>query len=332
MDVVRLNFSHGTWPEHQARLDRVRELNRKLGRKVMVMLDLEGPRIRLGRLKSGTPLLLRKPQQLWLTTEPLLGDKNVLSLDYPGSLRHIKKNQPVFIDDGSIELRVLRVEKTRVKVEVVIGGLLKEHKGVNIPGASLDFDPVTEKDQKDILFAVRNQVDLLALSFVRDRSDMALLKKFIGGRLPHTRLVAKIENAEAVINFQGILRECHGVMVARGDMGVSLPIWQVPVLQKMLIKECGRHKKFSITATQMLESMAEHSRPTRAEVSDVANAVLDGTDYVMLSAETAVGRYPVETVAMMDRILRFTERTTPELNRFKTRRHLWSESVSTFIR
>ena len=310
MDVVRLNFSHGTHDEHGRRIELVRTMNRKCRRRIRILQDLEGHRIRVGKLPGGKPLPLKKRQHLWLTTVPSSRDGNAVPIEYSGSLGSIKKGQDVFIDDGNIALKVVKSEKRRLLAEVVVANELKEHKGVNIPGAKLEFGGLKEKDKKDICFGIANRVDYIAQSFVRNRRDMLEVRSLVKDSLPNCKLIAKIESREGILNIDEILRVSDGIMIARGDMGISIPIYEVPVIQKRIIKKCNEENKLVITATQMLESMTRNPIPTRAEVGDVANAILDGTDFVMLSGETAVGDYPVETVDMMNRIIAFTEHSS----------------------
>ena len=226
-------------------------------------------------------------------------------------MRVIKPGQMIFIDDGNMSLKVKSVSEKSLKAIVVEGGILKERKGINIPDVKLNFTCMTEKDKKDLEFGIEQKVDFVSLSFVRSKDDVLEATELLRPKLPKCKIVAKIENREAIQNIDSIIKVCDGIMIARGDMGVSLPIYEVPIIQKIIIKKCNKAKKFVITATQMLEHMTEHSRPTRAEVTDVANAILDGTDYVMLSAESAAGKYPAESVEMMNNIIKFTEKNRP---------------------
>ena len=307
MDVVRLNFSHGSLKEHLKRISLVRELNQKYHRHIKILGDLEGYRIRIGRLKGGEPIKVKKRQVIWLTQEDILGEASLIPFDYSGPLSQIKKGQYIYIDDGNIALMVEACEKKRLKTKVMIPGLIKERKGINMPDVQLNFKGLTAKDKADISFCVENKVDYIAQSFVRNKDDILILKAHLKNCLRKCQIIAKIENREGIKNIDGIIKVCDGIMVARGDMGISVPIYEVPIIQKEIIKKCNRSKKFVITATQMLESMTENHIPTRAEVSDVANAILDGSDYLMLSAETAVGLYPVDCVDMMNKIIKFTE-------------------------
>jgi len=307
MDVARINSSHGNSLQHQQYINLVRKLNAGSGSRIALLQDLEGFRIRIGTFKTGSAIALKKGQLLRLTNRKVPGDIGLIPFDYEGALSDIKVGSLIFIDDGNLCLLVKSCSKEYLWTKVVTGGLLKEHKGVNIPELHLRFKGLKEKDRQDILFGIGNNVDYIAQSFVRDRQDMLEIRKIVDAGQAKCKLIAKIENRLGIKNIDRILEVCDGIMIARGDMGVSLPIYQVPVIQKQIIKKCNRKKKFVITATQMLESMTEHLRPTRAEVSDVANAVLDGTDYLMLSGETAVGDYPAECVRMMDQIVGYTE-------------------------
>jgi pyruvate kinase len=307
MDVARLNFSHGTHIEHKRRISLIRQLNKKYRRHIRILQDLEGYRIRIGRLKDKKPIALKKRQIFTLTNEDVLGEDGIIPFDYEGSLRDIKAGTHIFIDDGNIALLIKVSKKRYLKAEVVIPGILKENKGINIPDVNLKFKGLTHKDIMDIRFGIENRLDYIAQSFVRDRFDILPIRKIIQGKLPGCKIIAKIENRQGIKNIDEIIEVSDGIMIARGDMGVSIPIYEIPMVQKEIIKKCNRAKKFVITATQMLESMTEHIRPTRAEVTDVANAMLDGSDFLMLSAETAAGKYPVQTVKMMNEIIKFTE-------------------------
>jgi len=272
------------------------------------MQDLEGFRIRVGRFKGTKARLLKNRTVVWLTNNAQAHGPKTIPFDYKGDLDRIQPKQLIYIDDGNIRLRVKSVSDNSIKAVVVEGGILKERKGVNIPDLALEFEGITGKDKKDIEFGVKHKVDYIALSFVRDANDVIKAGELIKPRLPRCRVVAKIENREAIENIDGIIDAADGIMVARGDMGVAVPIYEVPIIQKRIIKKCNAAGKFVITATQMLEHMTEHSRPTRAEVADVANAIIDGTDFVMLSSETAVGLFPHQSVLMMNEIIKFTEK------------------------
>jgi len=314
MDVARLNFSHGTHREHQSRLDLIRGLNKKYRRHIRILQDLEGYRIRVGRIKGRKEIKLKKRQILFLTNKDILGEGDIVPFDYEGSLQDFKRANQIYLDDGNIALTVKKVTARFIKTEVVVGGTLRENKGINIPGVRLKFRGLTQKDKTDIDFAIKNKVDYIAQSFVRSRGDVITIRRLIRGRLPGCKIIAKIENREGIKNIGQILDVSDGVMIARGDMGVSIPIYEIPFVQKKIIKRANLAKKFVITATQMLESMVENIRPTRAEVTDVANAILDGSDFLMLSAETASGGHPVGTVKMMNEIIKFTEAEMRRLN------------------
>ena len=311
VSVFRFNFSHGTLADHEHFLELVRRVQQRLGHRVGILQDLEGHRIRTGRLSSGSSVVLSAGQQFVLYREPAPGNRHGVSLDYPGPFSRIHQNQMIYVDDGKLHFKVLRSSEDRLVTEVVQEGALGEHKGVNIPGAPLDFPPISQKDIRDLEFAIRHRVDYVAQSFVRNAADVLEVKRRVHRMLPHCQVIAKIENREGVKNMAAILRAAGGIMVARGDLGISVPIYEIPILQKWMIAACNHFRKPVITATQMLEHMIDHPLPTRAEVSDVANAVIDGSDFVMLSGETAAGRYPVETVHMMRKIIEYTERHAP---------------------
>ena len=308
MDVVRLNFSHGTLAEHLEKIRLIRSLNKKYRRHIRILGDLEGYRMRIGELKDKKPVLVKKREVLWLTTDNILGQGDRIPFDWAGSLRPIRPGQHIYIDDGLIALKVEARDKRNLKTRVIVGGLIKQNKGINIPGVKLDVTGLTRKDKEDIHFCIEHKVDYIAQSFVRNKRDILDLRAHLKSHSHHCGVIAKIENREGIHNIDGIISVCEGIMVARGDMGISIPVYEVPYIQKKIIKKCNKAKKFVITATQMLESMTEHPIPTRAEVCDVANAILDGTDFVMLSAESASGLYPVKCVEMMNQIIKFTEK------------------------
>ncbi len=306
MDIARLNFSHGSLNAHLNRIRIITRLNRKYHRNTKLLGDLEGYRLRVGRLKDSEPVKVRKGQVVWLSVDNIPGERNLIPFDYRGSLARIKIGQYIYIDDGNIALMVKGYGKKCLKAKVIMPGLIKERKGINIPDVRLDFKGLTEKDKSDIGFCIENKVDYIAQSFVRNKEDILILREYLKGCHHKCRVIAKIENREGIKNIDEIIDVSDGIMIARGDMGVSVPIYEVPVIQKKIIKKCNQSKKIVITATQMLESMTENHIPTRAEVSDVANAMLDGSDYLMLSAETAIGLYPVACVDIMHKIIKFT--------------------------
>ena len=307
LDVARFNFSHGTRAENLSRINLVRSLNTKYRRGIKLLADLKGNRIRVGALKN--PVELKKKQTVFLVRGP--GEKGSASFcipfDYKGAISRIKKGFLVYIDDGNICLEVISVSKDSLKCSVISPALLKEHKGINIPQASLDFPVLNPEDRIDLDFAITQDFDYIAQSFVRTRADVLAVIKAVRAAGSRARVISKIEAREALENIDEIIDVSDGIMIARGDMGITFPIWQIPMLQKRIIQKCNYFKKPVITATQMLESMTEHKLPTRAEVSDVANAILDGSDYVMLSGETAAGKYPAKTVRMMNEIIKYTE-------------------------
>ncbi|MFC1645741.1 pyruvate kinase [Candidatus Omnitrophota bacterium] len=307
LDVVRLNFSHGNPSEHLSRINLVRTLNKKYLRHIRILQDLEGFRIRIGRLEK--PLLLNKRKIVYIKKEGVGGQAKSIPLDFEGDLSDFTKGQRIFIDDGNIVLKIIASSQEAIKCQVEVGGLLKQRKGVNIPGARFKFSQLSQKDRDDINFGIENRVDYIAQSFVRTRKDIRVIKEIIKPQLPSCKIIAKIENRQGIDNIDEIIDESDGIMIARGDMGVCIPIYEIAIVQKQIIKKCNKKRKFVITATQMLESMTEHLRPTRAEVTDVTNAIIDGTNFVMLSAETAAGKYPVQSVDMMNRIIKFTEKS-----------------------
>ena len=310
LNVARLNFSHGTREEHQARIDMIRAASRKAGEPVAILQDLAGPKIRIGDI-SPEPVQLAAGQTFTLTSRPRTGDAKGCSVNTPEVIAATPAGATVLLADGALELTVLEKSGDTLTCRVVVGGPLSSHKGLNLPGVALPISALTAKDRGDLDFGLTQGVDLVALSFVRAARDVAELKEIIAGRGLDTPVIAKIEKPEAVERIGEILAVADGIMVARGDLGVETPLKQVPMVQKFLIAEANRVGKPVITATQMLASMVNNPRPTRAEVTDVANAILDGTDAVMLSEETAVGHYPVEAVRFLDGIARTTEAKFP---------------------
>ena len=306
VNVFRLNFSHGERAEHEAAVRTIRELAKAHDRPVAVLQDLQGPKIRVGRFKEGQ-VELKPGATFVLTTEPVEGDEARVSISYKGLPADVKPGQTLLLDDGRIVLEVVSTTPTEIVTRVVVGGVLSNNKGINVPGAELSIPALTEKDIEDLEFGARLDVDWVAVSFVRSRDDLLLARHYMNRFNSSARLLAKIEKPQAVVRFDEILDEADGVMIARGDLGVEMPLEDVPLVQKRLIRKSIHAGKPVITATQMLESMVQSPTPTRAEVSDVANAIFDGTDAVMLSAETAVGAYPVEAVRVMDRVARRVE-------------------------
>ncbi|MBI4493642.1 MAG: pyruvate kinase [Chloroflexi bacterium] len=302
VDVVRVNFSHGTHDDHGRRIALVRALARELDRPVAVLQDLQGPKIRTGALAGGGPLALVPGQELTITTQPVAGDATRVSTSYQPLPGEVRPGDPILLDDGRLRLRVLAAGGTEVRTQVEVGGVLGEHKGINLPGVPISAPALTEKDQDDLAFGLAQQVDYVALSFVRRAQDMHDARRWLAQRDAAVPLIAKLETAAAIDDLGAIVAASDGVMVARGDLGVELGPELVPILQKRIIRAANRRGIPALTATQMLESMTASPTPTRAEAADVANAVWDGTDALMLSGETAVGHYPVEVVATMARI------------------------------
>jgi pyruvate kinase len=313
VDVFRFNFSHGTREEHARRMREVRRAAEELGRTVAILQDLQGPKVRVGELPEHRPVELREGEQVLIRTQPGSSPERYLTTTSPELLREVRPGDRILLGDGQMELSVTAVRESGVEARVVRGGRVEEHKGMSLPGVRMHVPTLTEKDLEDLRFGVAQGVDLVALSFVRRAEDVLSARaelERLGADLP---LIAKLEKAEALEHLEEILASSDGVMVARGDLGVEVPLERVPVLQKTIIRRANEFGIPVITATQMLESMVHQPRPTRAEVSDVANAILDGTDAVMLSDETAVGTYPIEAVRMMDRIAVEVESAHPEL-------------------
>lgn len=305
VDIVRLNFSHGSHEEHLGRAGYVRSLNRKMRRSVKIMQDLEGYRIRVGRLPG--PVRVLRGGRLYLSQEEGACSREEISFDYRGGLRGIKKGAVIYIDDGKIILEVDRVERKRLSTVARTSGEIRANKGINISGARLDFDAVTPKDMKDIEVAIRHRFGYIAQSFVRNAKDITMLKDRVHPRHHTCKIFAKVENQDALDNIDEIIDAADGVIVARGDLGISMPLYKVPVIQKEIIKRCRLKRKPVAVATQMLESMTENTHPTRAEVSDVANAILDGATHLLVSGETAVGKHPGLVIEMMSKIIKHTE-------------------------
>ncbi|MFV2117458.1 pyruvate kinase [Streptomyces sp. Act-28] len=306
MDVARFNLSHGTHADHEERYAHVRKAADETGRSVGVLVDLQGPKIRLGRFREG-PVLLERGDDFTITTEAVEGDRTRCGTTYDGLPADVGPGERVLVDDGRVTLQVTAVDGPRVHTRVVEGGMVSDHKGLNLPGVAVSVPALSEKDVDDLRWALRTGADVLALSFVRSGRDVEDVHRVMdeeGRRVP---VIAKVEKPQAVENIDDIVAAFDGIMVARGDLGVEMPLEQVPIVQKRAVKLAKRNAKPVIVATQMLDSMIENSRPTRAEASDVANAVIDGTDAVMLSGETSVGRHPVETVRTMSRIVAAAE-------------------------
>jgi len=307
MDVARLNFSHGTHEQHALVIDRLRQVAGELERSICILQDLQGPKIRTGRLKSHAPISLKKGQSVTITSKDVEGSTEVISTTYQNLAGDVKPGERILLSDGRIELLVKQVRDGEVVCEVLNGGMLGENQGINLPGTNVSIPSLTEKDLADLEFGLKQGVDLVAISFVRTVNDVVRAKNAIAAHRSDVGLIAKLEKPQAIENLDGILDTAVGVMVARGDLGVEVAPEKVPLIQKYVIRRALDFRRPVITATQMLESMTENPRPTRAEASDVANAVFDGTDAVMLSGETASGKYPLEAVEMMARIVAETE-------------------------
>jgi pyruvate kinase len=305
LDIVRLNFSHGMHQEHLSRINLVRRLNKEMRRAIKIMQDLEGYRIRLGSLRK--ELLLKKNAIFYLTQEDSPGSAREISFDYNGPLELIKAGSLIYIDDGKILLKVLGREKRRLKTRIMIPGLLQARKGINILGVKLPFEALTQKDRRDLTVAIDYRLDYVAQSFVGSAQDIRLIRDILYRSHRECKIFAKVESKAALDNIDEIIREADGIIVARGDLGICLPIYKVPVLQKEIIKKCRLQQKPVVVATQLLDSMTEEKLPTRAEVSDVANAILDGASHLLLSAETAIGKHPHRVIGMMNKIIKNTE-------------------------
>ena len=307
LDGARFNFSHGTHPEHKERIERFRKVEKEFGLKLPCILDTKGPEIRLGKFEQ--PVILQKGQKYTLTINECMGDINHAMVSHKDITKDLKVGDSVLIDDGLVELKVDNVTDTDVNCTVLNTGKISSNKGVNLPGIKTSLPSLTEKDIGDLKFGVENGFDMVAASFIRNKQDCLNIKKYLkdfGGE--HIQLIVKIENQEGLDNFDEILTACDGVMVARGDLGVEIPVERIPIEQKKMIRKCCKAGKFVITATQMLDSMINNPRPTRAEVTDIANAIIDGSSVIMLSGETASGKYPIESVRYMNTIALETEK------------------------
>jgi pyruvate kinase len=315
MDVARLNFSHGDYVEHAENIERIRAVAKELDRPVAVLADLQGPKLRVGQM-AGEGVLLARGSEATLTTDSVLGrDPTALPVQYLGLPDLVAPDDRVLLDDGLLELRVLSTTRTEIRCEIVVGGVLQSNKGINLPGASPNIPAITDKDRDDLAFALAHEVDWVALSFVRTADEVSALKELIGRLSPEqvrVPVMAKIEKPAALENIDAIIEAADAIMVARGDLGIEVSPEEVPVAQKRIIRACNEAGVPVITATQMLDSMIRNPRPTRAEASDVANAILDGTDGIMLSGETSIGAYPLEAVQTMVRIAVETEKHRAE--------------------
>jgi pyruvate kinase len=306
MDVARFNMSHGSHAEHEERYHRVRKAAEETGRSVGILADLQGPKIRLGRFREG-PVLLERGDEFSISVEELEGDRSCCGTTYAGLATDVSAGERILVDDGRVTLEVVAVDGPVVRTVVVEGGMISDHKGLNLPGVAVSVPALSEKDVEDLRWALRTGADIIALSFVRSGHDVKEVHRVMAEEDRRLPVIAKLEKPQGVTNLESVVDAFDGLMVARGDLGVEMPLESVPLVQKRAIKLCRRNAKPVIVATQMLDSMIEASRPTRAEVSDVANAVMDGTDAVMLSGETSVGKHAVETVKTMGRIVEAAE-------------------------
>ncbi len=313
VNVFRLNFSHGTHEDHLARLKKIREINEEHGRNLCILQDLQGPKIRIGNVAEKDGVLIEPGNELIFTNAEVLGTAEMVSTPYDGMYNDVNIGDRILLDDGKLEVLVKRIEGPNVITEVVYGGYLKSKKGVNLPNTKVSMPSVTEKDYIDLEFGLENDVEWVALSFVRQASDVEKVKEYIRSKGKQTRVVAKIEKPEAIANIDSIIEATDAIMVARGDLGVEMAAEEVPLIQKMIVEKCNKASKPVIVATQMLESMIDSPRPTRAEINDVANSVMDGADAVMLSAETASGKYPVLAVENMSKTILQVEMNSPSL-------------------
>jgi pyruvate kinase len=331
VDVVRLNFSHGTHEEKLALIQMIRKVSREEHKPLCILGDLQGPKIRTSKLKDHQPVMLKAGGRLTITPREVAGTASMVGTTFKTLAENVEQGSRILLSDGLIELRVHEVVGDDVVCEIINGGMLGENKGINLPGIPVRVPSLTEKDTEDLEFALKNGVDAIAVSFVRTAEDVRLVRNRVAAYGGETWIIAKLEKPQAIEHLDSILEAADGIMVARGDLGVEVPPEKVPAIQKQIIRRAAEYSKPVITATQMLESMIENPRPTRAEVSDVANAVYDGTDAVMLSGESAVGKYPVEAVAMMARIVSEAERHIKQENYSATRLQTASLSIAETI-
>ncbi len=301
MNVMRLNFSHGDFAEHQLRVNNIRKIMKKIGKPIAILQDLAGPKIRIGEFENGS-IILKEGAKFTLTTDKIIGNDERVSINYLMLPKEVKVGDNILLHDGKKALQVIEIKKNDVICKVIVGGEIKNKRGVNLPDSDLSVSSITDKDREDLKFGLKNKVDYFALSFVRQPEDIIELRAILDKAKCEAKIIAKIETPQALRNIDEIIKLTDGIMVARGDLAVEIPAEEVPLVQKMLIQKCNQAGKPVITATQMLESMIISPVPTRAEVSDVANAILDGTDAIMLSEETTLGQFPVKAVQMMTKI------------------------------
>lgn len=332
MNVARLNFSHGDHEEQYSRVKAIREVSREMGNHIAILLDTKGPEIRTKFLENHTPVELIEGSTFVLTADDVIGNSSRVSITEPVLLEDLSVGDKVLIDDGLIELEVTQIEGNDIVCKVLNGGTLSEKKGVNVPNVDIHLPAVTQKDKEDLLFAIKHDLDFIAASFIRNAEGIIEIKEFMkenGG--DHIPIIAKIENASGINNIDAIIEVADGIMVARGDLGVEIPESDVPFVQKMIIKKCNQALKPVITATQMLDSMIRNPRPTRAEVTDVANAIYDGTDAIMLSGETAMGKYPIEAVRTMSKIAESTEARMDYQQMLLAKSDMKTDNISTCV-
>jgi pyruvate kinase len=327
MNVARLNFSHGDYAFHSRVIRTIRRLERRLKMPVAILQDLPGPKIRIGAV-AGDRVRLQTRRPFTLTTKKIVGSESAVSVNFPGLTRAVKKDDPILLGDGEIELQAVQVAKHEVKCRIIVGGILGSHKGIHFPHGSLNIRALTQRDKKDLAFGITQKVDMIALSFVRSSADILYARRELLSRGATIPIIAKIEKHEAVDHIDAILESVDGIMVARGDLGLEIAQERIPAVQKMMIRKSNHLGKPVITATQMLRSMVWNPRPTRAEVTDIANAVLDGTDALMLSEETAAGEYPVEAVTIMAQVAEETEKILEARQRFTGLRKTVPEAIS----
>ena len=327
MNVARINFSHGTHPEHQVKMDRIKQVRQRLGLPVAIMLDTKGPEYRIKTFQDHK-IMLREGAPFTLHVDDVAGDETRVSVNYPDLNKDLKPGDRVLINNGLVAMDVVEIEGPEIRCRVVIGGELSDRKSMSFPGKVLNLTYLSEQDKQDLLFGIRQEVDYVACSFVSRKQDLLDVRQFLdanGGQ--QISLIAKIENQHGIDNIEEICTACEGIMIGRGDMGVEIPYEELPAVQKHLIDKCRMIGKRVITATEMLESMIHNARPTRAEISDVANAVYDGTSAIMLSGETAAGKYPVESVAVMAKIAEATEKKIDYAARFRTAEFITHNTV-----
>lgn len=330
MDIARLNFSHGDHQEHLRRINRIKQIREEINIPIAILLDTKGPEIRTKLLKDDS-VVLKKGNQFTLTSEDILGDETRVSITYNQLTDDVDVGSIILIDDGLIELKVKEIQNNDVICEVISGGELGNRKGINIPNVKLKLPPITDKDKEDIIFGINHGIDFLAASFVRNKDAIKEIRKIVKDCNSDLAIIAKIENREGLDNIEEIIDASDGIMVARGDLGVEIEAESLPFIQKQIIRKCNEAFKPVITATQMLDSMIRHPRPTRAEATDVANSIYDGTDAIMLSGETAMGKYPLDAVKMMVKIAKETEAHLDYDGLLRARRDSRKKSISSAV-